>query len=253
MKASTAPRPGAALTAAPPDYVFTAGVGGAGDDEDDDMDDGSIGSGGMACRTCVIVLSRAPQRGRCKTRLARRIGAVRATAMHCRLADRTLAILRQAQSAALVLACTPSPRHAYFAHCRRRHPLRLARQARGDLGRRMRAALNSALQQGFEAALVVGTDAADLSAEDVLAALAALRESPAVLQPAADGGYVLLGASVPLPALRGIDWSSGREASQTVQRLRRAGLAARILDQRRDVDGYADFLRARRSGCLPAW
>ena len=76
-------------------------------------------------------------------------------------------------------------------------------------------------------------------------------EADVVLQPAADGGFVLIGARRALgQALRGIAWSSGRECAQTQARLERRGLRVSRLEPSWDVDHPADVRRARREGLL---
>jgi glycosyltransferase A (GT-A) superfamily protein (DUF2064 family) len=95
---------------------------------------------------------------------------------------------------------------------------------RGDLGRRMNHALNRTLTGGHHAVLI-GGDCVSLGAAELRAAfdqLAAGRD--AVLGPAADGGYVLIGLRQPVPALfQGIAWSTPTVLAATRRRLRRAG------------------------------
>ncbi len=64
------------------------------------------------------------------------------------------------------------------------------RKGAGDLGQRM-ARIFAALAPG--PAIIVGSDIPDLRAEDVAHAFRALRRADAVLGPAHDGGYWLIG------------------------------------------------------------
>jgi uncharacterized protein len=94
----------------------------------------------------------------------------------------------------------------------------------------------------------VGTDCPTLSRADLRRALAALARHDAVLQPATDGGYVLIGARRLEPrALSGIAWSSGRELAQTRRRFARLGLNWTELPPRADVDTPRDYRELRRS------
>lgn len=117
----------------------------------------------------------------------------------------------------------------------------------------MCAALNRALDRGYRRALVIGTDCADLRPGDLVAAFEALQHADSVMQPAEDGGYVLLGARRTLPGLHGIAWSSGREGRQTVRRLRQGGLSLARTRTSWDVDTRADWMRARREGLLSGY
>ena len=138
----------------------------------------------------------------------------------------------------------PDTAHGFFMRCRQRYGIRLARQAAGDLGARMRSTLRRA------PGLLIGSDALGLTAADLCRAAVALRTSDYLLQPALDGGYVLIGARKPLPTLAGIVWSSGREGRQTATRLARSGTLRWLTPARNDLDTPSDWRHARRQGQL---
>lgn len=200
----------------------------------------------------VLVLARAPVAGRCKTRLIPARGARGAARVHARLLRHCLQQVA-GTSRPVQLLGAPDTRHAIFSELRRRHDCRLGRQSPGDLGRRMLAALNQALRAGRTAAVLVGSDCAALTPAHLDAAFNALRTgNDAVLQPAEDGGYVLIGLRRAAPAhlLEGIDWSSGHELRQTRTRLQRAGFRLKLLEPLWDVDHPRDLRRAHRLGLL---
>lgn len=193
----------------------------------------------------VLVFARAPVPGRCKTRLIPRLGARGAAWVQRRLLERALATAAAAFGAeALTLCCAPDSRHPHFHACQRRWGLRLARQGPGDLGAKMRRALATG------PALLLGSDAWALEPDDLRRAAAALADCDYLLIPAPDGGYGLIGARQPLPSLAGVAWSSGRERSQTLRRLRRAGRSLELGPARADFDTPGDWRRARRAGGL---
>lgn len=198
----------------------------------------------------LIVFARAPVAGRCKTRLIPRRGARGAATIHRRLTLKTLATAAQS-GAHTELYCEPDGGHGFFLRCRREHDLTIRRQAGGDLGRKMALALKAALRR-HDAAVIVGTDCPALTAADIGAAFSALEQgADYVLQPAQDGGYVLIGARRAAPAaLRNIGWSSGGELRQTLARLTRLGLHCQLLPRLWDVDHPADLRKARRLGLL---
>ena len=195
-------------------------------------------------RPRVLVFARAPVPGRCKTRLIPALGPQGAAALHRRLVRQTLATARDA-GADVELWCAPDGAHGFFAACRRDFGVRLRRQLRGDLGRRMALALRDG------PALLIGTDCPGLTTVDLRRAMAALGTHDCVLQPSTDGGYVLIGTRrVERRALAGIAWSSGRELGQTRRRFARLGqrwLELRVLG---DVDTPMDYRSARKLGLL---
>lgn len=196
----------------------------------------------------ILVFARAPAAGSCKTRLIPRYGRRGAAKVYRKLVQRTIRSASAAGCGPLQLWATPATSHPYFTALRRQWGLVLRRQPGGDLGRRMSRALSQVLREGAPAALLVGTDAANLGAEDLRAAARALLDgADAVLQPAADGGYVLIGLRRPVgSALQGVNWSSGREFRQTRTRLIRRGLSVASMPERWDIDHPSDLRRARR-------
>ena len=195
----------------------------------------------------ILVFARAPVPGRCKTRLIPALGARGAAALHRRLVRKTL----QSACAAgdVELWCAPDTGHGFFAACRREFGVRLRRQPPGDLGRRMALALNRALRDDAGPVVLVGSDCPVFTPGDFAAALAALAQRDCVLQPSADGGYVLIGARrLERRALAGIAWSSGRELAQTRRRFARLDLRWSESRALPDIDTPADYRRARRRG-----
>lgn len=200
----------------------------------------------------VIVFARAPVAGACKTRLIPVYGRIGATRIYRDLVTRAVCVALAGASGPVQVWTTPSPGHPFFANLRRRFAVNLMRQCDGDLGRRMGFAIRTAIRDGAPAAILVGTDAADLEAQDLRDAAACLQgDFDAVLQPAQDGGFVLIGLRVDAQrALRGIAWSSGRELGQTLGRLQGIGLRVALLRTRADIDLPSDLRRARQNGTL---
>jgi glycosyltransferase A (GT-A) superfamily protein (DUF2064 family) len=92
--------------------------------------------------------------------------------------------------------------------------------------------------------LVVGTDCPALTPAHVQQAADALQTHDAVLIPAEDGGYVLLGLRRPLASVfERVDWSTAQVSEQTRERLREAGATWVELPALWDVDEPADWQR----------
>jgi glycosyltransferase A (GT-A) superfamily protein (DUF2064 family) len=94
-------------------------------------------------------------------------------------------------------------------------------------------------------ALIMGSDCISLCPADIREAAAALeRGADAVLGPAEDGGYVLLGLARASPALfNGIAWGGDRVLVDTRTRLRQLGWRWHELPVRWDVDRPEDLAR----------
>ncbi|MBI4996564.1 MAG: TIGR04283 family arsenosugar biosynthesis glycosyltransferase [Rhodocyclales bacterium] len=131
--------------------------------------------------------------------------------------------------------------HPDFDHCCAFGAVTVRQQPEGDLGARMLAALRAA---PTAATLVIGTDCPALTATHLHAAARALDGNDVVLLPAEDGGYVLVGATRPLPGIfAGVDWGSDQVMAQTRVRLRTAELRWSEPATLWDVDRPEDLAR----------
>lgn len=203
--------------------------------------------------TAVIVFARAPQPGVVKTRLIPLLGAEGAAALHVRLIKHALATARAAAFSRVELHCAPDAEDAFFRFCGNRYGAVLAPQAAGDLGARMLAAFEAALAT-HSRVLLIGSDCPALVARDLRQAERALREGhDAVLVPAEDGGYVLIGlARCDARLFEGIAWGGAGVMAETRARLAALGWRWRELETLWDVDRPEDYGRLLDSGLLEA-
>jgi glycosyltransferase A (GT-A) superfamily protein (DUF2064 family) len=99
--------------------------------------------------------------------------------------------------------------------------------------------------------VLIGTDCPQLAVEDLAAAAAALAGNDVVIQPASDGGYVLIGLARPQPALfESIDWGGPQVLQQTQARIAALGLRCALRPVLDDLDTPTDFQRALAAGLL---
>jgi uncharacterized protein len=126
-------------------------------------------------------------------------------------------------------------------------------QGEGDLGARMLGAIAGRFAAGAAKVLVIGTDCPDLDPALLATAFAQLDRADAVLGPAADGGYYLVGMKRPIPELfQGIPWSTPATLSATLARAGAAGVSVALLDERRDIDTAADWRAWRAAQGRPS-
>ncbi|HUW36603.1 MAG TPA: TIGR04282 family arsenosugar biosynthesis glycosyltransferase [Rhodocyclaceae bacterium] len=204
-------------------------------------------------RIGVAILARAPVPGEAKTRLIPVLGADGAARLQRWLLQRTVAMALVADVGPVTLWCAGEPGHADFRLCRAFGAVSLQCQPAGDLGMRMLMALRqSATPAGT---LVIGTDCPALDASQLRLAAQSLRGFDAVILPAEDGGYGLIGMKAASPeAFREIEWGTERVMQQTRERLVSAGLRWSEPGLLWDVDRpedvarlFADFPDAREA------
>jgi rSAM/selenodomain-associated transferase 1 len=194
----------------------------------------------------IAILAKAPVAGFAKTRLAPALGPERAARLHARLIRQTVETACMAAIGPITLWSAPDPDHGLFTSLAARHRVRLARQPDGDLGARMLAAIETA----GGPALIIGTDCPVLTPDHLRQAAAALREGcDAVVVPAEDGGYVLIGLSRPQPRLfADMAWSVPTVLAETRRRFIAERLRFSELPALWDVDVPSDLRRLREAG-----
>jgi rSAM/selenodomain-associated transferase 1 len=195
----------------------------------------------------ILIFAKAPRPGVCKTRLSPALGRDGAAKVAETLLRGTVERVAGARLAPAELWCTPDLGHPVFDELAARFGLGLEVQHGDDLGARMQHAATSALSHA-EPVLLIGTDCPDLDADYLQQAMTALSTHVAVLGPAEDGGYVLLGLSRAamdhLPRLFGeMPWGSERVAELTRERLETYGLDWSELSMLADIDRPEDLVR----------
>ncbi len=195
-------------------------------------------------RRSLVVMVKEPHPGRVKTRLAAGLGTTQAAWW---FRHQSAALLRRIESPRWDTYLAVTPDRAGLTS--RAWPPHLPRipQGSGDLGSRM-ARLFRALPPG--PALIIGADIPGVSPAHIARAFAALGAHDAVLGPASDGGYWLIGLKrsrpVPMCFLKDVRWSTDRALSDTLASM--SGLTFSLTDTLDDVDDIHDLTRlsARR-------
>ncbi|MEN8259198.1 MAG: TIGR04282 family arsenosugar biosynthesis glycosyltransferase [Pseudomonadota bacterium] len=197
----------------------------------------------------ILVFCKAPVPGKVKTRLMPALTATEAAELHRRLALHTLEKLKNAQLCPVDLWCSPDTHDPFFAECRNGYAAPLHKQTGADLGEKMHRALKNTLSE-CPYVLLIGCDCPSLTSSDLTEAFNALkRGADAVLGPAADGGYVLIGLRSPQRELfHNIAWGTDTVLGETRHRLGTLCLTWTELPTLWDIDRMEDLERLRTMG-----
>ena len=200
--------------------------------------------------TCAIaVMAKAPRPGHVKTRLQSVLDPAEAAALGAAFLQD---ITRNLHEAASIVPIAPFVAYAPLGQEARFDGLLapgtdliLADGSGGDapgvdgFGRALLHATRSLLAKGYGAACVLGADNPTIPTA-MLAEAARRLLAPgrrAIIGPAEDGGYWLLGMQAPEPLLYArIAWSTDQAAAQTAARAAEAGIAMESLGTWYDVD-----------------
>jgi rSAM/selenodomain-associated transferase 1 len=185
--------------------------------------------------TRIVIFAKAPVAGAAKTRLIPVLGADGAARLAAGMLKDTVAAAVGAGLGEPELCVTPGPDSAEWA------PFlptgfRVTDQGSGDLGERLARAAARVLAAG-EGLLLIGTDCPGLDAGRLRQAAERLQTHDAVLYPAHDGGYVLLGLTRFDPSLFSeMAWSTSQVATATMARIHALGWSLHVGDTLRDID-----------------
>jgi rSAM/selenodomain-associated transferase 1 len=189
-------------------------------------------------RRHLVVMARRPVFGQGKRRLAAELGELTAHRFQCLALALLLRRLGDDPRWRLWLALTPDEPLTYPGVSR------VVAQGEGDLGDRM---ARTCRQAPPGSVAIIGSDAPDIGGDDIAAAFAGLERADAVIGPAPDGGYWLIGFSQTqrqhLP-FSGERWSTPPARADTLKNL--AGKRVECLRELEDVDDAESYARWRK-------
>ncbi len=196
----------------------------------------------------ILIYCKAPVPWKVKTRLIPTLSPCGAADIYRRLAGRMIDCSLQSRLAEVQLWCYPDIRHEFFCRYARAgvgiHP-----QQGIDLGDRMYQGAKHALSEpGINKVLIVGSDCPTIDEHYLDDALEKLNSHDAVLGPAEDGGYGLIGLTRAEPGLfTNIVWSTNNVCAETCRRMNKFNYSWSLLPLLWDVDRPEDLERLRHA------
>ncbi|WP_350559240.1 TIGR04282 family arsenosugar biosynthesis glycosyltransferase [Psychrobacter sp. CAL346-MNA-CIBAN-0220] len=190
--------------------------------------------------TCIVIFAKYPAQDMAKTRLQPALGSNGAVRMARKL------LLHSVEHAVATdyvveLCVSPVPTDPCWQKIDLPNSLRWSAQMEGDLGVRLLNASHQALNE-YQKIVLIGTDCPSLTAQCIQAAVQQLDQHDAVMIPASDGGYVLLGLKYAHESLfSNMTWSVDSVAAVTQQRIAALGWTLALLEPLHDIDEPADL------------
>lgn len=190
----------------------------------------------------LLVFVRYPEPGKVKTRIAIELGAQKAAELYSLIAGSIIEGVSGSDMYQTAIYFDPPESEDRIRQWLGRSDLYCEPQSAGTIGERMSDAFDRAFSGGAQKAVLIGTDIPDLTGEIVADAFRLLDHEDAVIGPAEDGGYYLLGLKKPEPLLfKDIRWGSEVVFEQTIDRLKKLNIGYKSLDTLRDVDTARDI------------
>lgn len=203
----------------------------------------------MTADHLILFFLKAPVRGAVKSRLAAVLGEDAALELYRNFVLDMLDTIGRSGLPCRVCYHPPDAGESVAAWLGRHRSYQA--QAGNDVGERMERAFRSAFAEGVQRAVLIGSDIPDITPEILAGAVGQLAKNDAVLGPAQDGGYYLIGFRRDrfVPAVfHGMPWSTDSVFMRTMRTFDREGRRAQVLPAWRDVDTAEDLrdLMARR-------
>ena len=187
-------------------------------------------------KKALIIFTRNPELGKCKTRLAQTIGDENALEVYKFLLNHTAGISKDIKA----------DRYVFYSELIKREDLwesdffRKKLQKGGNLGERMQNAFTELLDMGYEKVLIIGSDLLDLEAPLVNDAYAQLDFNDVVIGPATDGGYYLLGMkNLYHTIFENKEWGTPSVLKSTLDNL--VNCKVHLMNELNDIDTFEDM------------
>ncbi len=208
-------------------------------------------------KVCVLLFVKAAEKGKVKSRLAPVVGEEAALEIYKQFVAAALETIERTGCGYRVCFYPPDARQQVEDWL---GPGRIYRPQEGaDLGERMKNAFIRSFSEGVERAVLVGSDIPEVTPALLRDALESLNTHDAVIGPALDGGYYLIGFNARsfLPRVfDGIAWSRDGVFGQTADVFKKAGTNVHALPLLQDIDTAEDlraFAERQMSHSSEAW
>ena len=191
-----------------------------------------------ASKSLLIVFAKNPEKRKVKTRLAKTVGNNKALQVYKRLLRITKSITDQLNISKQIWYSRFIDDDDIWSDGSYEKHL----QKGTNLGLRMQNTFNKAFTDGYQKVVVIGSDCCSLTPEMIKDSFQALEKNQAVIGPASDGGYYLLGMSGLYPSVfENKAWSTSSVFEETVSEFEEMNLSYKQLPVLNDIDTAEDL------------
>lgn len=187
-------------------------------------------------KRALIIFTRNPELGQCKTRLAESIGDESALEIYNYLLAHTAKISKNVNA----------DRYVYYSKyiikedCWDVNDFRKKLQQGNNLGEKMQNAFSDLFQMGYKKVVIIGSDLLDLDSEIIEEAYDQLEINEVVIGPATDGGYYLLGLkNLQAQLFENKKWGTDSVLNDTLKELQNTPVS--LLKELNDIDIFDDL------------
>ena len=187
-------------------------------------------------KNLLLIFTRNPVLGKCKTRLAAKVGNQVALDIYNFLLRHTSTITKDLNVHKQVYYSD----EIWKDDCWDNRIFDKRLQQGADLGARMSNAFKNGFEDGFEKIIIIGSDMFDMDQMDLEDAFIALSQNDYVIGPALDGGYYLFGMkSYKEKIFQNKEWGKEHVFEATMNDLKNEKV--RLLEPKNDIDRFEDL------------
>ena len=191
-----------------------------------------------------MIFARNPEKGKVKTRLAKGVGPEKALEIYFRLLEHT-------RDQVIPLGCSARVYYSDYVENGDLWPddqFEKKKQEGDDLGTRMYKAFADAFYEGYRKVIIIGTDLYELQTHHLREAFDALENHNAVIGPAKDGGFYLLGLKEMIPEIFDHKpWGTDQVLELVRADIEKTGLKPYLLEELNDIDTLNDLRESELS------
>jgi len=188
----------------------------------------------------LIIFVRNAELGKVKTRLAKTIGDVKALAVYQDLLFHTMSVTQIIDCDKFVFYDNSVAVNDIWSN----KIFKKRVQFGADLGAKMQNAFCELFDLGYKNCIIVGSDLFDLRRKHINEAFYKLERNDAVIGPAEDGGYYLLGLKKIIPALfSNKNWGTETVLKDTLKDL--SSYLVKYLEILNDIDTIEDLEKSK--------
>lgn len=204
----------------------------------------------------LVVLAREPEEGKVKSRINEDLSARDTLDLYQAFVLDTLQLALSAEVGHIFVACLANGPKVHLQELlknltvelkgKKRESLKeklvLIDQRGRQLGERLERTFRQVFNEGYKEVVIIGIDSPSLPRRMLDRAFKILHKNDVVLGPTLDGGYYLIGLKHLFPQLfENISWGTGAVYRQTVEQIKKLGLAWEELELWYDVDTTDDL------------
>ena len=193
-------------------------------------------------KNLIIIFAKYPEPGKVKTRLAKALGEKRSVELYKNFIRLAVSSAKKTKQDVRIYFLPANKLRAFKKLLGEKLVFR--GQSGNGLGERMYNALSDSFADGYSKAALIGTDIPEIDSCLLNRGFKELGKHDAVIGPANDGGYYLIGfnkVSLIKEIFKNIPWSTAEVFRKTLEIFKKNKISSGILPAKTDIDTIKDL------------